>query len=104
MVSNFIDGKKDGECKLYFETGELNEVRSYKNNEMNGIWLTFNTNGVKVAEAAYKNGKKDGNWYVWDDEGNLKYELCYSNGEKTGTWKSYDEMGVVVNERNYSEF
>lgn len=104
MQTTFLDGKKQGECKLYFEDGELNEIRHYKNNEMNGTWLTFNNLGVKVAEASYKNGKKDGNWFVWDDEGNLKYELCYKDGEKTGTWKSYNEMGVVINERDYTEF
>lgn len=104
METNFVEGKKEGECKLYFENGKLNEVRSYRNNEMNGTWLTFNNLGVKVAEASYDNGKKDGNWFVWDDEGNLKYELCYKDGEKTGVWKSYDAMGVVINERDYTSF
>ncbi len=102
METTFLEGKKEGECKLYFENGELNEIRSYNDNEMDGTWLTFNKLGVKVAEASYKNGKKDGNWYVWDDEGNLKYELCYKDGEKTGVWKGYDAMGVVINERDYT--
>ena len=104
METNFLEGMKDGECKLYFEDGKLNEVRSYRNNEMHGTWLTFNNMGVKVAEASYKNGKKDGNWFVWDEDGSLKYELCYKDGEKTGVWKSYDAMGVVINERDYTSF
>ena len=104
MQSAFIEGKKHGECKIFYEDGTLNEVRSYKNNEMDGTWLTYNKLGVKVAEASYKEGKKDGNWYVWDDEGNLKYELCYKDGDKTGVWKSYDAMGVVINERDYTSF
>lgn len=102
METTFLEGKKQGECKLYFEDGTLNEVRKYQNNVMTGTWLTFNNLGIKVAEASYKNGKKDGNWFVWDDEGNLKYELCYKDGEKTGTWKSYNEDGVVINERDYA--
>ncbi len=104
MESAFLEGKKHGDCKLYFEDGTLNEVRSYSNNEMTGTWLTFNKLGVKLAEASYSNGKKDGKWFVWGDNGNLKYELCYDNGEKTGIWKSYDENGVVINERDYTSF
>lgn len=104
LESTYFEGKKDGEFKLYFEDGSLNEIRSYQNNEMHGTWITFNRLGVKVAEASYKQGVKNGNWYVWNDDGNLKYELCYKDGEKTGVWKSYDEMGVVINERDYTEF
>ena len=104
MESNYVEGQKHGDCKIYFSDGTLNEFRHYRNNEMDGTWITFNNLGVKVAEAAYVNGKKDGKWFIWDDEGNLKYELCYKDGEKTGTWKSYNEMGVVINERDYTEF
>lgn len=103
MEAHFVDGMKDGKCKLYFENGKINEIHSYKKNEMHGTWLTFNTKGIKVAEANYKKGQKDGEWNIWNDEGQLVYEMHYIDGEKTGTWKNYDEMGLVVNERNYSE-
>lgn len=98
---NLLNGLKEGEVKVYFETGELNEIRFYKNNVMDGTWLTYNENKVKVAEAHYRNGKKDGKWYIWDDNGKVIYELEYSAGEKTGTWKNYDKDGKVVSERNY---
>jgi len=100
---NLIDGLKNGAVKVYFENGELNEIRSYKRNIMDGTWLTYNENKVKVAEAHYLDGKKDGKWYIWDDNGKLIYELEYSAGEKTGTWKNYDKNGNLINERAYSK-
>jgi antitoxin component YwqK of YwqJK toxin-antitoxin module len=36
------DGKKDGVIKIYYNNGQLHEVRSYKNNLMDGQWITYN--------------------------------------------------------------
>jgi len=99
---NLVNGLKEGVVKVYFENGELNEIRAYKKNEMDGTWLTFNESKVKVAEAHYLNGKKDGKWHIWDDNGILIYELEYTAGKKTGVWKNYDKNGKIISERNYS--
>lgn len=98
-----IDGMKDGVVKVYFENGELNEIRSFKKNIMHGDWITYNENKIKVAEAHYIDGKKHGKWFIWDDGGSLIYELEYTMGEKTGIWKNYDNAGKLIKERNYSE-
>jgi antitoxin component YwqK of YwqJK toxin-antitoxin module len=98
---NLIDGLKDGVVKVNFENGELNEIRSYKRNVMNGDWFTYNENKIKVAEAHYLDGKKDGKWFIWNDNGNLIYELEYTLGEKTGIWKNYDKTGKLLSERSY---
>lgn len=99
---NLLNGYKNGEAKVYFETGGLNEIRSYKQNLMDGTWLTFNNKNIKVAEALYLDGKKHGKWYIWNDEGILLYELEYTEGEKTGIWKNFDKEGNVISERSYS--
>jgi antitoxin component YwqK of YwqJK toxin-antitoxin module len=82
-----------GPVTLYFESGERNEIRSYSNGKMDGTWITWNQEGVKVAEANYRNGKKH-----WDDNGTLRFEMHYTNGEKTGLWKMFDESGKLVSE------
>lgn len=102
MEMNLIDGMKDGIVKIFFENGELNEIRSFKKNVMDGVWITYNETNIKVAEARYRNGKKDGKWSIWNEEGSLIYELEYTDGEKTGIWKNYNEKGEVISERDYS--
>lgn len=102
MEMNLVDGLKDGDVKVYFENGTLNEIRAYSRNVMNGTWITYNSNNIKISEAHYLDGKKDGKWLIWNDEGVLIYELEYTEGNKTGIWKNYNEKGEFVSERNYS--
>jgi antitoxin component YwqK of YwqJK toxin-antitoxin module len=94
-------GEKHGKTNIYFENGNLNEIRSYKHNAMHGKWTMFNEHGIKVSIARYKNGNKHGKWTIWNDYGNLLYELEYANGKKAGVWKKYDEQGKLISERKY---
>ena len=99
MEVKFLNGFRNGETRIYFEDGALNEIRGYKEDMMHGSWVTYNDQKVKVGLANYKNGLKHGEWMIWDDKGNLLYEMNYVNGEKAGTWKKYDAHGNVVSER-----
>ncbi len=104
MEMKVSEGMKDGEMKIFFADGSLNEIRSYKNNQMNGLWITFNTSGIKVAQANFKNGKKHGAWKVYSDEGALVYEMYYQNGQKVGTWKKYNPEGNVIETKTYNAY
>jgi antitoxin component YwqK of YwqJK toxin-antitoxin module len=101
MEVSYVDGKKEGICKTWFESGALNEIRYYKNNEMDGTWVVYNEAGVKTSVANYKNGFKHGKWLIWNDKGSLIYRLSYKNGEKSGVWKNYDDEGKLINKRYY---
>jgi antitoxin component YwqK of YwqJK toxin-antitoxin module len=101
MEVSYVDGKKEGICKIWFENGVLNEVRYYKNNEMDGTWVVYNEAGVKTSVANYTNGFKNGKWLIWNDKGLLIYRLSYKNGEKSGVWKNYDDEGKLINKRYY---
>lgn len=95
------NGRPDGLTKIYFEDGQLEEIRSYKNGLMHGKWEKWNRQNIKIAEAGYKDNKKDGKWYIWDDNGTLRYDMNYVSGEKAGTWLMYDEEGTLVNQKDY---
>ena len=95
------DGLLDDSTTIYYPSGAIKEVRSYKNGVKNGIWKTWNEAGLKTAEAGFKDGKKDGAWYVWDDQGTKRYEMYYKNGEKQGTWIIRDEQGTVTSREEF---
>jgi antitoxin component YwqK of YwqJK toxin-antitoxin module len=102
MEMQLTRGLKNGEMRIYFENGKLNEIRSYKKNVMDGTWTTYNENSIKVAVANYKKGLKHGEWKVWNDSGKLIYEMYYMNGKKSGVWKKYSiETGEVISVRTY---
>ena len=94
-------GFKNGNVFLYFENGKLSEVYSYKNNMMDGLWISYNQTGVKTAEARYIQDKKHGEWKVWDENGTLIYLMYYNNGEKSGTWIKYNEKGEEIARKTY---
>lgn len=95
------NGLKDGEMRVYFASGVLNEIRHYARNQMDGTWTTYNEAGVQIGLANYKAGKKHGEWKVWDDAGQLVYEMNYRHGNKAGTWKKYSANGQLLSERTF---
>lgn len=101
MTAKISEGKKEGIVQIYFDNGQLNEIRSYKNNLMDSTWEIYNIYKVKVSVANYKDGLKHGQWLIYDDKGTLLYDMEYTNGQKTGTWKKYDSAGKLVSERKY---
>lgn len=101
MTAKIVEGKKEGIVQVFFENGQLNEIRSYKNNQMDGTWEMYNIYKVKVSVANYKNGVKHGEWLIYDDKGTLLYEMEYTDGQKSGTWKKFDNAGKLVSERKY---
>lgn len=101
MTAKISEGKKEGIVQIFFENGQLNEIRSYKNNLMDGTWEMYNIYKVKVSVANYKDGLKHGQWLIYDDKGTLLYDMEYTNGQKSGTWKKFDSSGKLVSERKY---
>lgn len=100
-VQHIINGQEDGITEVYFESGLLQERRTYKEGMKDGLWITYNESGVCIAEAYYEKNKKSGCWKIWDESGQLRYEMYYSEGLKTGTWKQWDAAGNLISEKKY---
>ncbi len=98
-----LQGKLNGITKTFFESGKINEIRSYSEGKTNGKWETFNEQGVKTAEANFQMGEKHGKWFIWDDNGTLRYDMNYTNGKRNGVWIIYNEKGEKISEKNYEE-
>ena len=87
-----------GEYEEFYDNGNLNEKREYKNGIFHGTWITWNKEGTKTAIAGYKDGKKHGEWIIWDDNGVKRYKMLYKDGQRVGTWLQWDENGVLVSQ------
>jgi len=98
---SLLEGKLDGITRIYFESGQLQEIRSFKKSMMHGKWENWNRQNIKIAEANYTDNKKDGKWFVWDDSGTLRYDMTYVAGKKAGAWYMYDETGKLVSQKVY---
>lgn len=101
IIHNIKDGMEHGKVTVYHQNGKISEERKYNMGAKDSIWISWNEEGVKIAEAGWKNGLKHGFWYVWDDKGVKRYEMYYRKGKKDGSWYMWDENGTLVNKRNY---
>jgi len=57
QLNNYQNGKKNGICKYYFDSGELSSEYTYQNGEMNGIYKKYKKGGVLYEEGMYQNGE-----------------------------------------------
>ena len=66
---NYIDGKREGEWKQYFENGSIKLKTSYKKDMVDGYY-TFNLEtGSVYCMGNYRKGLKEGEWYYWNEPG-----------------------------------
>lgn len=100
-VTELVEGRLDGLTKLYFDNGQIEEIRSFNKGMMNGKWERWNRQNIRIAEASYVDNIKDGKWYIWDDNGTLRYDMTYKLGVKTGTWLMFDDKGKLISQKDY---
>jgi antitoxin component YwqK of YwqJK toxin-antitoxin module len=67
-------------AKQYYENGQLEVERTYKNGKENGVAKRYHENGQLEAKGTYKNGKEDGVWNFYYENGQLRYEITYKLG------------------------
>ena len=61
----------DGAVKAtyYHENGKIQQEGFFTDGKLDGKWISYNENGVKIAIAEYSKGEKVGNWFFWNNEG-----------------------------------
>ena len=100
-VTQYMDGKRQGDEKTYYEKGGLAMESNYANNDMDGLSRHYYDTGELEREAFYKNGGLHGETKVYYKSGALKQQLPYKNGVLDGTALTFDEGGQVTMEENY---
>jgi len=72
MEGFYIDGKKDGTFKWWYESGQLGLLESFVAHQKDGVSQLWHGNGQLKQEAKYKNNKRRGSVQYWDEQGNKK--------------------------------
>ena len=82
-IGEFLNGKKNGKGKEYYENGKLKFEGEFLKGKRNGKGKEYYENGKLTFEGKYLNGeKKEGKEYYKD--GHLKFEGEYLKGGKKG--------------------
>lgn len=71
------------EVVYYHDNGVVSQTGTYTlDGKLQGVWLSFNTEGKKIVSANYDNGKKVGKWFYWNND-SVK-EVDYSDNAIAG--------------------
>lgn len=104
LVEDNKDGKVDGWSRLYNpNNGKLAEETQFVNGKPQGQCKKYSDTGVLIMECQYRNGLLDGPTKTYYSSQALKEEGQYTKGKKSGIWKTYNEDGDVILEEAYGE-
>ncbi|MBK8814059.1 MAG: toxin-antitoxin system YwqK family antitoxin [Methylococcaceae bacterium] len=94
--TSYLNGKKDGEEKIWFENGQKRfVVINNKQGRRNGLFTMWNENSRKSMEGNYINGKQNGVTTFWYDNGQKRAELIYKNDVEIES-VIWDEQGIKL--------
>ncbi len=62
----------------------VSEIKSLKNDTLDGVYITYYENGQKKSCFYYKNGMIDGNFYYWNEFGQLQESGYLKKGKGKG--------------------
>ena len=71
MITNYRNGKAEGESTHYYPDGTIETVMHYQNDELNGSVQHFHPNGTLRSDMTYCNGETCGEERDYDEQGNL---------------------------------
>ena len=65
----------------YYENGSVQQEGFFKDGKLDGVWVSYDTKGNKMAVGEYTEGVKTGKWIFFNDK-NL-CEVAYENSKVT---------------------
>jgi len=95
-LGKYKDNKKDGYWKYYYLSGQLFEEGNYINNLPNGEWIWYYQTGEIMLIENFNNGIKEGLSYELSIKGDTIAKGEYVEGTKNGKWfyKIGDEYSI----------
>ncbi len=97
----YVNGKKQGKVKNYFDDGTLAEEKEYLDNVENGDWIQYYENGKVRMKSTYNKGSLEGKTYYYDRTGKKIIEGNFYHDVRHGAWMFFDENGEITKKEIY---
>ena len=81
----------------FHDNGAIQQQGTFnKKGKLDGLWVSYNDNGVKLSQGNYDKGIKTGKWFFWT-ENSLK-EVDYNDSRITNVneWNSKSELATTL--------
>ncbi|MGN7811896.1 hypothetical protein [Flavobacterium sp. 22076] len=102
-ISHWKNGIQDGTCETYHENGNLKEKANWINDKLDGKRENWYENGQKDQVEFYNNGVREGDILQWYSNGNKKGVMKFISGKVEGLVTSYYENGKVKSQGDFKE-
>ena len=106
-ISNYRDGREDGEWIKFYPAHELQERRFYTMGEKTGRLEAWWPGGKKKLDYFFAGGEYEGRCREWNSEGRLVRTMTYEKGHEEGPQQCWYDNGkiranyVMINGRRY---
>ena len=84
-----LNNNKEGIWKFYSSDGILLEKTFFKNDKKNGICEIYSSSGYLIEKYLYQNDKKNGEGILYFENGKIKEKYTYKNDMKNGEYIGY---------------
>ena len=87
----------------YYENGQLEYKKTFKNGVENGLSEDYSANGQLKQKVTYKDGELNGLSENYYENGPLRYKSILKDGVENGLTESYHENGQLRTESNWKD-
>ncbi len=101
-VCTYEDGKLSGKYQYFYDKNRINVEGYYKNGQKSGVWTWYTNEGKRDMSGTFKEGKQDGLWTYWYPTGELSYTAHYKEDKKDGTWSYFYKNGAKFKKGDFS--
>ena len=109
----YKNGKKNGKSVLFYpNTGNILEVKNWKNDSADGPFQQYYDEGGVMEEGTYAHGQLQDTLYIYDTQGKITVKGTYLNDMHEGNWIDYYDgapkdtliyhLGRCINCRKYA--
>ena len=85
--------RKKIKATYFHENGQVQQVGYFENGKLEGIWVSYDQEGNRIATGEYAQGVKTGKWLFWNDE--QLAEVAY-NANNISSVKNWSQEAVVT--------
>lgn len=83
-VGNYVDGRREGLCRRWWENGNVKYEAYFHNGEYNGKVIEWYSDGQLFSSFNYINGKESGRQKMWNRDGSFKANYDVIGDRKYG--------------------
>ena len=91
-----FETKGDLISATYFhDNGAIQQEGTFdKKGKLDGLWISYNENGVKLSQGNYDKGLKTGKWFFWTEESLKEVDYIDSRITNVNEWNSKSELAT----------